>query len=107
MLTRLTEAEFDRYAPWAYSLAMSKAHCSYPTWQDGIKNREDFMARARRSFTDEEVLLFWHDGKVRGWIQWFAIPKENYAMTVSFWWRTMQRKRRGSLWPMWRRSTRA
>ena len=84
MLTRLTEAEFDRYAPWAYSLAMSKAHCSYPTWQDGIKNREDFMARARRSFTDEEVLLFWHDGKVRGWIQWFAIPKENYAMTVSF-----------------------
>ena len=84
MLTRLTEAEFDRYAPWAYSLAMGKAHCSYPTWQDGIKTREDFMQRARRGFTDEEVLLFWHDGEVRGWIQWFAIPEESYAMTVSF-----------------------
>ena len=84
MLTRLTEAEFDQYAPWAYSLAMGKEHCSYPTWQDGIKTREDFMARARRSFTDEEVLLFRCDGEVRGWIQWFAIPAENYAMTVSF-----------------------
>lgn len=84
MLTRLTETEFDHYASWAYSLAMGKEHCSYPTWQDGIKTREDFMARARRSFTDEEVLLFRHDGEVRGWIQWFAIPEENYAMTVSF-----------------------
>ena len=84
MLTRLTAAEFDRYASWAYGLAMGKEHCSYPTWQDGIKTREDFMARARRSFTDEEVLLFRHDGEVRGWIQWFAIPEENYAMTVSF-----------------------
>ena len=84
MLTRLTEAEFDNYASWAYRLAMGKEHCSYPTWQDGIKTRKDFMARARRSFTDEEVLLFRHDGEVRGWIQWFAIPEENYAMTVSF-----------------------
>ena len=84
MLTRLTEAEFDRYAPWAYDLAMTAEHASYPTWMDGIKTREDFMVRARRSFTDEEVLLFRHDGEVRGWIQWFAIPAENYAMTVSF-----------------------
>ena len=84
MLTRLTEAEFGRYAPWAYDLAMTAEHASYPTWMDGIKTREDFMARARRSFTDEEVLLFRHDGEVRGWIQWFAIPAENYAMTVSF-----------------------
>ena len=84
MLTRLTEAEFDCYASWAYELAMRPEYASYPTWQDGVKTREDFMARARRSFTDEEVLLFRHDGEVRGWIQWFAIREENYAMTVSF-----------------------
>lgn len=84
MLTRLTEKEFHRYAPWAYGLAMGKEHCSYPTWKDGIKTREDFMARAQRSFTDEEVLLFRHDGEVCGWIQWYADPEESYAMTVSF-----------------------
>lgn len=84
MLTRLTEKEFHRYAPWAYGLAMGKEHCSYPTWKDGIKTREDFMARAQRSFTDEEVLLFWHEGEVCGWIHWYADPEESYAMTVSF-----------------------
>lgn len=84
MLTRLTEEELRRYAPWAYGLAMGEKHSSYPTWQDGIKTREDFMARARRSFTDEEALLFRHDGEVCGWIQWYADPTEGYAMTVSF-----------------------
>lgn len=84
MLTRLTQAEFDRYASWAYGLAMGEEHCSYPTWKDGIKTREDFMQRARRSFTDEEVLLFRHEGEVHGWIQWYADPEESYAMTVSF-----------------------
>lgn len=82
MLTRLTDAEFDCYASWAYELAMSEAHGSYPTYRDGIKTREDFMARSRRD--DEEVLLFRHEGEVCGWIEWYAIPEENYAITVSF-----------------------
>lgn len=84
MLTRLKEAEFDRYASWAYGLATTAEHASYPSYRDGIKTCEEFMARARRSFTDEEVLLFRHNGEVCGWIQWYAIPEENYAMTVSF-----------------------
>jgi len=82
MLTPITEAEFDRYAPWAYNLAMTAEHSSYPTYRDGIKTREEFMARSKRD--DEEVLLFRHEGEVRGWIQWYAIAEENYAMTVSF-----------------------
>lgn len=82
MLTRLTDAEFDRYAPWAYDLAMTAEHSSYPTYRDGIKTREEFMARSQRD--DEEVLLFRHEGEVCGWIEWYAIPEENYAMTVTF-----------------------
>lgn len=86
MLTRLTEQEFAHYAPWAYDLAMTAEHSSYPTYRDGIKTREDFMQRARLAFTDEteEILLFRHGGKVRGWIQWYVIPEENYAITASF-----------------------
>lgn len=84
MLTRLTENEFDKWADWAYVLATNETYASYPSYRDGIKTREDFVARARRGFTDEEVLLFWHEGAVRGWIQWYADPEESYAMTVSF-----------------------
>ena len=84
MLTRLTQAEYEQYAPWAYDLAMRAEHASYPTWRDGIKTREAFMERARRSFTDEEALLFRHAGQVCGWIQWYSIPAENYAQTVTF-----------------------
>jgi len=82
VLTRLTDAEFDCYAPWAYGLAMTAEHASYPTYLDGIKTREEFMERARRE--DEEVLLFRHEDAVCGWIHWFAIPEENYAITVTF-----------------------
>lgn len=84
MLTRLTETEFDKWTAWAYRLATNEKHASYPTYRDGIKTREDFVERARRGFNDEEVLLFRHDGEVCGWIQWYAIPAENYAQTVSF-----------------------
>lgn len=82
MLTRLTEAEFDRYASWAFDLAMTAEHSSYPTYMDGIKTREDFMERGSRD--DDEVLLFRHEGEVCGWIHWYAIPEENYAITVHF-----------------------
>ncbi|MBP3636830.1 MAG: hypothetical protein J6K13_04655 [Clostridia bacterium] len=84
MLARLTEAEFDQWAGWAYDLATTPEHASYPSYRDGIKTREDFIQRARRGLEDEEILLFRHEGKVCGWIQWYAIPEEHYAQTVSF-----------------------
>ena len=84
MLNRLTEAELPQYAPWAYALATTAEHASYPTYMDGIKTREEFLRRAQRGFEDEEVLLFRHAGEVCGWIQWYALPEDNYAGTVSF-----------------------
>ena len=84
MLRKATAEDISRYAPWAYTMAMTAEHASYPTWRDGLKTREDFMQRAQRGLEDEEVLLFCRDGEVCGWIQWFAMPEENYAMTVTF-----------------------
>ena len=83
MLTRLTEAEFNRYISWAYSLATTPAHASYPSYMDGVKTREEFITRARRGIDDEEILLFTHEGSVCGWIQWYAITEEQYAQTVT------------------------
>lgn len=84
MLTKWTEQEFDQYAPWAYGLAMSSEHASYPTYQDGIKTWKDFISRSQRPKEDEEGLLFRHDGQVHGWVEWYIIPGENYANTMTF-----------------------
>lgn len=86
MLTPLTNAELICLAPWAYGLAMTAAHASYPTYRDGIKTRESFLRVARRGLESdhEEVLLFTHEGRRCGWIQWYWQSEERYAGTCTF-----------------------
>ncbi len=82
MLTRLTESETARYGHWAYALAMRGETASYPSYRDGIKTWEDFI-RPDDS-PDAEALLFRHEGRVCGWIAWYAIPAQRYAATSAF-----------------------
>lgn len=82
MLTRLTESETARYDHWAYALATRGETASYPSYRDGIKTWEDFI-RPDDS-PDAEALLFRHEGRVYGWIAWYAIPAERYAATSAF-----------------------
>lgn len=69
MLQRLKQDELLRWASWAYGLATVREHAGCPTWLDGVKTREDFLERARRAPTDEETLVFRHDGEAQGWIR--------------------------------------
>lgn len=82
MLTKWTDADVEKYGRWAYGLAMQGKTASYPSYRDGIKTWEDFIRRSERE--DEEGLLFRHEGKACGWIEWYALPAENYAATVTF-----------------------
>lgn len=86
MLTLLTPEEFERYADWAYRLALDLTCSGYPTYADGIKTREGFMkaARAGMAGANEEVLLLRAEDEVCGWIQWYWQPEERYAATYSF-----------------------
>ena len=86
MLTRITRSEFDRYADWAYGLALDLTCSGYPTYADGIKTREDFISRARKGMEreSEEILLFSAGGQVCGWIHWFWLPEDGYAQAISF-----------------------
>lgn len=86
MLTLLTAEELDRLSDWAYGLAMSAEHASYPTYQDGIKTQTEFLRRARAGLTRpcEEVLCFTHAGRLCGWIHWYWQREERYASTCSF-----------------------
>lgn len=86
MLRELKEGEFDRYIDFAYELALDITRSGYPTYTDGIKTRDDFIASARRSLADERdgILLYERDGKVCGWIQYFTEPEYKYIQTNGF-----------------------
>lgn len=86
MLKKLEKKDFDQYAEFAYGLALDMTKSGYPTYADGIKTKNDFIARAREAFSrdGEEILLFERDGEVTGWIHYYHLPDDHYLGTASF-----------------------
>lgn len=86
MLKKLEEQDFDRYADFAYQLALDMTKSGYPTYADGIKTKDDFVARSREAFStaNEEILLFEQDGATAGWIHYFYLPEDHYLDTCAF-----------------------
>jgi len=86
MLTPLKPSEFDSYIGFAYELALDPARSGYPTWCDGIKTREDFIARAKKTLERpyEEILLFVEDGQVEGWIAYEHLEADRYLHSHVF-----------------------
>lgn len=86
MLKPLSPADFDRFIDWAYELAMDRTRSGYPTYTDGVKTKADFVRREREGLErdDEELLLACHDGRITGWIHWYALPAERYAAACAF-----------------------
>lgn len=86
MLKYLKEQDFDRYVGFAYELALDMTKSGYPTYADGIKTKDDFIAQARRAFSrdNEWILLFEHHGRTAGWIHYYHLPEDRYLQTCSF-----------------------
>lgn len=86
MLKKLEIQDFDRYVEFAYELALDMTKSGYPTYADGIKTKNDFIARARDAFSrdNEEILLYERDGKVAGWIHYYHLPEDHYLDTCAF-----------------------
>lgn len=86
MLKRLEEQDFDRCVEFAYELALDMTRSGYPTYADGIKTKDDFVARARKAFSTstEGILLFEQDGATEGWIHYFYLPEDRYLGTCAF-----------------------
>lgn len=86
MLKKLEEQDFERYVEYAYELALDMTKSGYPTYADGIKTKEDFVARAREALSapNDEILLFERDGAVAGWIHYFYLPEDRYLDTCAF-----------------------
>lgn len=86
MLRLLKESEFDTYIDFAYDLALKPAHSGYPVYYDGVKTKEDFIARARKSLMrpSEDILLFEENGLVEGWIVVQHLEEEHYLHAITF-----------------------
>ena len=86
MLKILKEENFYEYIDFAYDLALNLEKSVYPTYTDGIKTKEDFIDRALNAYKteNEEILLFEMNGKVEGWIHYYALPEDEYVSLCAF-----------------------
>ena len=86
MLRKLEVSQFEQYVEFAYALALDTRKSGYPTYTDGIKTKEDFIARSRKALErdNEEILLFERSGEVRGWIHYYYLASDRYLDTCSF-----------------------
>ncbi len=80
MLIPLQEKDLDKYIDFAYELALDPARTFYPVFFDGIKTKENFIARARKAFSkpEDEILLYQADGAVEGWLHYYHLPEDHY-----------------------------
>ena len=83
MLRPLEASEFDAYIEFAYGLSQDLTRSGYPTYCDGIKTRERFISRAKKSFDrpSEDILLFVEDGQAEGLIHFQHLEEDRYLQT--------------------------
>lgn len=86
MLRIPTANEFEEYSERAYMLALDPSRSSFPSYADGIKTKEDFLAIAKRGFEseNEEIYIFEHGGEMRGWIHFYVMKEDKYISLEAF-----------------------
>lgn len=86
MLRIPTANEFEEYSERAYMLALDPSRSSFPSYADGIKTKEDFLAIAKRGFEseNEETYIFEHGGEMRGWIHFYVLTEDKYIGIEAF-----------------------
>lgn len=86
MLKIATEEEIKNYTDQAYELAMDPTRCGYPVYYDGMKTKDEFIQKLWRSYREpnRELLLFIHEDRVEGFIQFYYLEEDNYLQTEGF-----------------------
>ena len=86
MLRIPTANEFEEYSERAYMIALDPSRSSFPSYADGIKTKEAFLAIAKRGFEseNEEIYIFEHGGEVRGWIHFYVLTEDKYIGIEAF-----------------------
>lgn len=82
MLRKIEASEFEEIVQFTYGLSQDLSKTSFPVYTDGVKTKEDFIARSRAGLEkeNEEILLFVQEGKAEGWVHYFTIPSAKYIV---------------------------
>lgn len=85
MFRKANSDDVAKYCDLAYDLALDQTRSCYPVYTDGIKSKEDFIAAAQSGIEEStsELLLFFLDETVEGWIQYFWIPEDHYLQLTA------------------------
>lgn len=80
MLLKAQAEDVAKYGDFVYELALDQAKSGYPTYADGIKSKEDFLADAEKRVAEDtsELWLFYLEEVFEGWISCFWIPEDRY-----------------------------
>lgn len=85
MLIKATLDDIEKYGEFVYSIALDQSRSSYPTYADGITEKEEFYEGAKRSVERDnyDLLLYVSEGVMEGWVSYFWIEEDNYLQLFS------------------------
>lgn len=85
MLVKATYQDIEKYGDFVYSIALDLSKSAYPTFADGISTKEGFFQNVRRSIEREnyELLLYFFEDKMEGFISYFWLEEDNYLQLHS------------------------
>ncbi|WP_322201649.1 hypothetical protein [Acutalibacter intestini] len=80
MLRKMKPQELQRIGELAYRQAMDLRGSAFPVYTDGVKTKEDFLAKARRGLDrpGEELLVYEQEGVPLGWAHYYWLEEEQY-----------------------------
>lgn len=80
MLVKATLKDIDTYGEFAYSLALDFSRSAYPTYADGISEKEEFLQNLKKSVerANYELLLYFCEGKMEGIISYYWLEEDKY-----------------------------
>jgi len=85
MLVKATYEDIDIYGEFVYSIALDLSRSAYPTYADGITEKEEFFQNMRKSveYENHELLLYFSENKMEGFISFYWINEDKYLQLHS------------------------
>ena len=85
MLVKATYKDIDTYGEFVYSIALDLSRSSYPTYADGISEKEEFFQNLRKGIEREnyELLLYFSENRMEGFISYYWLEEDQYLQLFS------------------------
>lgn len=85
MLVKAKYADIETYGEFVYSIALDLSRSAYPTYADGISEKEEFFQNLRKSVECEnyELLLYFSENRMEGFISYYWLEEDKYLQLFS------------------------